>query len=520
MHRGGLVILAASLAFLAGCKGGLGGALAPGTDGRSIRPLDPPLRVEPLPVQQAKAYPETATGVFASLADFEDAFGGERGHTQVSRFTIHPAGSAGRRKFVVNITRTGAGAMEVVLPPQSELVFAIPYVHDFTGYRLLSMALYSRSLRDDLQVTLETDGAAWRSGRTLVRPGWNTILIDIQRLADVEGFRITGVRAMRIAFADAAGPVWLNLDDVMVIDNRRTIRPTPPGIVLRKNGLDYDLALPGRKEPIGLVQHADGLWRLRGPRAEIRLAAPGGELATAGEHLALMGRRRIGQVAVLEHNAVRLRLANTWYFPTRAGEWASLAVRKIRWEHTFYADGRWVAQATLNNAGGREVGSIGVFLPVEVAWSDGTISRQRVVRSFAGPVGRWQWLLPPPGPNGKAIAAAYGRPGRLAARIARGGAFAPGDPQRDGFDESQGCYFLAARAGQCRFSLVPPPGGLWEPAFRVAGRWRGPVHVSSEGLAVRPVVTLADGSALFRLPGQIRRPTAVEVTGEIGPPGD
>lgn len=49
--------------------------------------------------------------------------------------------------------------------------------------------------------------------------------------------------------------------------------------------------------------------------------------------------------------------------------------------------------------------------------------------------------------------------------------------------------------------------------FLVLGHWAGKVHVSSEGVTVRQVVIRADGSVLFALPGCIRRPTAVEVTG-------
>jgi len=67
-------------------------------------------------VQQARAYPETATGVFVSLADFEDVPGGEKGHTQVRHFAVRPGGTSGGRKFVVNVTRTGVGALEVALP--------------------------------------------------------------------------------------------------------------------------------------------------------------------------------------------------------------------------------------------------------------------------------------------------------------------------------------------------------------------------------------------------------------------
>jgi len=45
------------------------------------------------------------------------------------------------------------------------------------------------------------------------------------------------------------------------------------------------------------------------------------------------------------------------------------------------------------------------------------------------------------------------------------------------------------------------------------------VSVGSEGLAIREVSPLADGSVLFVLPGLLHRPTSVEVTGEVSPLG-
>jgi hypothetical protein len=381
------------------------------------------------------------------------------------------------------------------------------------------MAVYSRTLRDDLTVTLASDGGSWRSYRTLVGAGWNNVLLDIQRLGQVKGFDVTSVRSIRIGFPDAAGPVWVNVDDIMLIDNTRTIRPTPADVVLRKSGLDYSLRIAGRAGEIAISQGDDGLWRMGQAQAQVRLAGPGQELPVSGEHLERMGQRRVGQVELLEHNAVRLRLVNTWYFPLRAGEWASPSVRQIRWEYTFHGDGRWVTQGTINNAGGQELAWAGVFLPAPAAWVGGGLDDHLVLRDIAGEVGRWQCLAFPPGPAGQTMAQGYLRPARIERTICDKDAFAPGDAGRDGFDESQGCFYLGAKAGQCRFTIVPPAEGVWNPVFVVAGPWAGAVDVGSEGLALRDVVRRDDGSVLFVLPGLLRRPTAVEVAGKPAPPG-
>ena len=124
-HR--LIVLATLLlgVSLAGCQPMA--ERAPSAAGnRGERPT-----VDPLPVQQARAYPETATGRFVSLADFEDAPGSIAGFRQVEQFSVAPGAPAADRRFVVNITRTGAGALEVCVPARAELVFDVPDLHDF-----------------------------------------------------------------------------------------------------------------------------------------------------------------------------------------------------------------------------------------------------------------------------------------------------------------------------------------------------------------------------------------------------
>jgi hypothetical protein len=348
-----------------------------------------------------------------------------------------------------------------------------------------------------------------------VEPGWNTVLFDIQRLEDSQAFDISNVRAIRLSFADAAGPVRLSVDDVMVINNRRELAPTPAGLTLRKIGLNYEVAFADGRGGLALRQSPDGFWRLGEHQAQMRVAAPAAPADGALEDLSLLGPRRTGDVQVLEANNVRVRLASAWYFPDRSGEWASMGVRGIRWEYTLYGDGRLVTHVELNNAGGPAVGAVSLRTPRPAAWAGANVRDRMTARPFGGPVGRWSFLAFPAGAPAEADSAFddYLRPARIVPELADPDAFAEGDRDKDGFDESQGCYFLRARGGHCRFTLMPPPGGLVNPAFRIAGDWVGPVSVSSEGLAVRDVARSADGGVLFVLPGAVTQPTAVEVTG-------
>jgi len=150
------------------------------------------------------------------------------------------------------------------------------------------------------------------------------------------------------------------------------------------------------------------------------------------------------------------------------------------------------------------------------AWSPGVVSGDWVVRDFSGPVGQWSYLLAPKSLREKSLLNSYSRCGTLTATMAAEGIFAEGDRDRDGFDESQGCYFLQARTGHCRFRILPPKTGLLDAIFRIGGPWESPVSVNSQGMAIRNVVHLADGSVLFVIPGWIRHAVDVEVTGRIG----
>lgn len=503
-------LLGAAMLAMTGCKSfNFGGAESKPAPARPVGP-----QTDPLPVQQARAYPENVTGMFVSLADFEDSGTGKNGVDQVSHFSFSPAGGESRLRFVSNITRTGSGAMEVTLAAGVELSFEVPNFRNFSRYTLLSMSLYSESYRDDLCVTLVSPKGTWTSHRTLVKPGWNNVLIDIQRLKTLKDFDSHLVRTIRMGFADAAGPVVFHVDDIMLVDNRRPIEPAPRGVILEKEGLDYSITLPGRKEPVRLCQGADGLWRLGALQAAIQLSAPNQPFKDDREHLEVMGNRCVGQVEVLENNPIRLRLAVTWYFPTRAGEWASLAIRQIRWEYSMYSDGRLVTHVDLNNAGGQEIGWIRIHPSEEAAWAGVGLLPEIVVSDFSGTAGRWNFMSYPLEKDRDTVMLDYSDFGRVEATLASEGVFAPGDAARDGFDESEGVYFLAAKGGQCRFTVHPPPKGLMNPVFRVVGPWEGPASASSEGKAIRSSCMLEDGSILFMLPGKITRPTSVEVFGK------
>ncbi len=486
-----IVILAAVMVVLVGCA-------EPPPRARRVLPA--------VASEQRRAYDETVTGMFLSLVDFETDADGREGFAQANWFGLVNPGPGDAARFVVNVTSTGAGALQADLSPGSALVLDVPGVTDLSDYTLLSVAVHSETLRDDFRVTLETDGGSHRSPGHLLRPGWNMVHVDLQRLRRRGRVDLTGVRRIRWDFPRAAGPVRIRLDDILLIDNARVIRPTPPGVILRKSGLDWSIQLPGRDEAMPLLQSDDGLWRLGDAQPTLTLTRPDGNAPP--ESLTMLGERSLGEVQLLETNRVRTRLAVTWFFPSRAGEWASLAVRRVRWEHTFYADGRWVTHMEINNAGGTPIGAVRIDARRPVAWSSGAIASE-TQQPFAGPVGRWNWLSAGQTRFAEAYRRQYTRPGRIETTL--GGE--PTTAGRDGYDASQGCHVVRAREGLCRFRLIPPPEGLINPVVRVEGVGVGEVTAAAEGLAIRTWARSDAGGVVLVIPGEVRKPLSVEFRG-------
>ncbi len=469
------------------------------------------LTVEPLPVQQARAYPETVTGRFVSLADFEPAETGGTPRPQAQLELFRLAGRDGAIRYVAMPTRTGSGALAGSLNPGAWLRFN-PEFRDWRAYTLLSLAVHSPTDRDDLRIALSAGGARWVGPPLLTRAGWSTVLVDLARL-DEEGLDLRRVEAVELSFSAAERPVAFGLDDLMLVDNTRRIPGTPVGMGLVRRGLEYSLALPGWPEPITFGQDDQGLWRTAPLAPQLRLHRPGEPVATEGEDLRALGERRIGAIELLEVSPVRVRLRNTWFFPPQAGAWLDPEVRQVRWDHTFYPDGRWVMQVLLSNVGGEPVEAITLTLPQPAGWSDGHIG-PTMTAPLEGPVGAWSLLLTPATDAGSAQRANFAQPPAVGIRLGRA-VRAAGDANGDGFDESQGCYRAEAVGGNVRLELAPGAVPLVRPIVLAEGPWRDDVWAQCQGLPLRPVAR-TDRGAIAVVPDTLTAPALVEFTGPIG----
>ena len=345
---------------------------------------------------------------------------------------------------------------------------------------------------------------------------WKTVLGKVDGEVSSEEYeKNTETRDRLVLFGDGAGAVVVEPrddDDRGVID-----------CLLHTNG-----------------NEAERLWTKAGGSAFRPYFTP--EMYDSGDVTPIVEGRKVYALAVtfmpqvtleiLERNGIRLRLRNTWYFPVSGGEWITLGgeqgrqwslatagVRQIRWEYTFYWDGRIVTDVVINNAGGREIAGVRITAPQPAAWSDGTRGPVAEVTRLAGDVARFSFLITPAGVQKRRWESDYLQPARLRVDVGEMDVV-PGDAGGDGFDESQGCYRLRARAGRCRFAVVPWRRAVAGAVVRIAGPWGPAVTADSEGLALRRLVRLEDGSVLLVVPGPIRRTRWVEVTGPVGLFGD
>ncbi len=466
-------------------------------------PPAPPPAGEAVTNQQKAAYPEAAAGTFVSLADFE----GPGADFQAGSFTV-VGGEGGRCALTHAAARTGRGALEAVLPPGGALRFA-PADFDLRPYTLLTLALRVEEPRTDLYLAFGGEANA-AAGPFELAIGWNTVEIDVAKVSAP-----LSPLAVNLEFRQAQSPVTLLLDDVLAIDNRRLITPAPEGLTLEKVGLDYVIDYPRRSHPLRLGRDRDGLWRLGAEQPVLQIAPAGKGLAAGdAESIEVMGPPRHGRVELLEANPLRVRLASTWYFPAGPASPSAAAGRQIRWEHTFYGDGRWVAHLRYNNSGGAATSAMRLSMPQDVAWGAGRSGRVLLDPEFYMPVRRLSFQAALLDEDRDLMLRNYNAAVPLRIALAAAAASAEGDLDHDGFDESEGCYYLQAVGGRCRFAVAPRPGGVVRPIFRIAGPWKAPPAVTCDGQRIRTVVTLADGSILFGLPGRIDKVTAVEIVGE------
>lgn len=485
-------------------------AVLAGCDRTALRGLGEPVSARPAEPEEAPLpgrYADVAPGRVRLLGDFESR-GGRTGLDRAMEWTLIGDPQLGERDWTDARAASGAGCLVATLPPAGELTWTLASPESVDGYTLLCLAVHVREPRCDLRVRLGGTGRSYTSPPKLLRQGWNHVEVDLRVLAGLS------LRVIGLSVNNPDKPVEMLVDDVVLLDNRRAIGPTPPGVLLRAEGLGWSLSVPGSKD-IEIAPGADGLWRLGEDQPTMRLRGVGEPAEQRAdvlrESLDWLGADRIGQARLVESNSLRVRLELTWRFPAGTRPYRSMLDRWVRWEYAVYGDGRRVVSAWLSNAGGEPIEEVSLAMARPVSWAGGATQQRLIERDFIGPVGRWNALVGVGTLPGRAVRRNYLQPAALELVWGEDAFYAAGDMDRDRFDESQGCYAVAARSGRCRFTLRPGGEAMVRPIVRVAGPFGQVPAVQASGRVVREVVLLADGSALLALPGQYDGAVTVEV---------
>lgn len=114
-------------------------------------------------------------------------------------------------------------------------------------------------------------------------------------------------------------------------------------------------------------------------------------------------------------------------------------------------------------------------------------------------------------PAGEGLVADYRTPARLTVSSGWLVTDAPGDLNHDGFNESEGCYELAAIGGVARFVFEPGGAARFEPTIRVADTAGRRCWVYAQGRLVLALGRDARENLLFQLPRVVSAAMVVEV---------
>ncbi|MCK4341454.1 MAG: hypothetical protein KAY37_07015 [Phycisphaerae bacterium] len=123
-------------------------------------------------------------------------------------------------------------------------------------------------------------------------------------------------------------------------------------------------------------------------------------------------------------------------------------------------------------------------------------------------------LWPPDGDTaleGERCAADYQNPVCLAPTAGRLVTNVPGDFDRDGYNESEGCYELALAGDVLRFDFDPGPSMRCDPIFRIHETAGRSCRVYARGRMVRALGRDANNNLLFHLGRLVSSPANIEV---------
>jgi hypothetical protein len=126
----------------------------------------------------------------------------------------------------------------------------------------------------------------------------------------------------------------------------------------------------------------------------------------------------------------------------------------------------------------------------------------------------WPWDIDA-APEAQSLAADYQHPATLTVACGQVVDDAAGDLDRDGFNESEGCYELALGDGLSRFTLQPGVLLRHQPIFRVRGTAGRQCWVYADGRIIDRQGRDEHGELMFGLPRPISAPLTIEVNTRV-----
>lgn len=318
--------------------------------------------LSPVLVRLKETYPDLANGRFVVLADFEAAE-----QEKLLRVTDANGDEGDLAQPVIDITvarnETGAGSIRSDLPNPSAILRVdgvrseqLALIRDWSAYQLL---MFCTRASAESQLEIAITGAApeqvWTS-RIRVGPRWQVHRVD---LADVaESVRLTDVRGISLHVVDNAGPLTLNLDDVVLADNSREILPYP-GIAAGELGVHsagrrihvasrdrFDLAFcdgticawTSESTQNLTVRSGLGPWPVALP-ADWQADHDNPPSYDDPAMFSALGEVAAASQRVIEATPYRAQIEGEWRF-VRGEMPASQTPPSFRWRYTVYGDGR------------------------------------------------------------------------------------------------------------------------------------------------------------------------------------
>ena len=516
-------------------------------------------------LQRLRKQDPLAVGRVVTIFDFEET-------AQVECFQKFGENSYDVRRISTAKAATGLSSLRVRLTAdRSELAAVRSVPADWSESKLLRIEVFAETDVDGFLVRIrDREGRRADCGPFRLRPGWQAITVELERLASAVDLR--RIARLAVAVASPKKPVNLWLDDLVLIDNRAARWPVYGNqrtVGYRISGRTLTVFGPAGFE-VSFAPDDRGVYRLTQwnaltNRRRLLRSAPRAALLTIEPKIApsLSGRHRIDRCRVIEMNRVRVRVRLERLYFDRYEQIAAGTAGRIAETYTIYGSGQIYGLHETRLGPKATVGELAVQLRTSetlrpagggsVAWMAHVDQRRgreaALLLAFgvSGIRGKWRtqhWpgrlslsrvdlTLPGGGPGVCRLPFLLnlkpGAPAAMAAGVAdytaplqmqftrgRRSFTDPGDANQDGFNEAEGCHVIRADDEVVRFTLRARRGVRQSPVLKILNLKAASFLVNIGGRVTEVIARDGDGDPIAQIPGRLDRPVRVEITPATG----